>query len=81
MDKDFEGVGLTPYDPYHNSSFVYSGKSDFMYSYIRNEINKPIIAAFSTQEWASFEQYAINYNEIKMSLNKIQQFSGFVDSF
>ena len=26
MEKDFEGVGLTPYSPYHNSSFVYSGK-------------------------------------------------------
>ena len=27
VEKDFEGVGLTPYSPYHNSSFVYSGKS------------------------------------------------------
>jgi len=26
VEKDFEGVGLTPYSPYHNSSFVYSGK-------------------------------------------------------
>ena len=26
MEKDFEGVGLTPYSPYHNSSFVYTGK-------------------------------------------------------
>ena len=40
VDKDFEGVGLTPYDPYHNSSFVYSGKSYFMYFYIRDEMNK-----------------------------------------
>ena len=25
--KDFDGIGLTPYDPYHNSTFVVSGKS------------------------------------------------------
>ena len=37
-------------------------------------LTKPIIAAFSTQEWASFEQYAINYGEMKMTHNKVQQF-------
>ena len=24
--QEFEGVGLTPFDPYHNSSFVVAGK-------------------------------------------------------
>ena len=26
MEKEFEGVGLTPFDPYHNSTFVVAGK-------------------------------------------------------
>ena len=26
MAKEFEGVGLTPFDPYHNSSYVVAGK-------------------------------------------------------
>ena len=26
QEKEFEGQGVTPYDPYHNSSFVISGK-------------------------------------------------------
>ena len=26
MSKEFEGVGLTPFDPYHNSSYVVAGK-------------------------------------------------------
>ena len=25
--KEYEGVGIVPYDPYHNSSFVVAGKS------------------------------------------------------
>ena len=41
----------------------------------------PIIAAFSTQEWASFEQYAINYGEMKITHNRVQLFPDFVDSF
>ena len=44
-------------------------------------LTKPIIAAFSTQECASFEQYAINYGEMKMTHNKVQQFPSFVYSF
>ena len=27
VEKELEGVGLTPFDPYHNSSFVVAGKS------------------------------------------------------
>ena len=27
LSKEFEGIGLTPYDPYHNSTFVVAGKS------------------------------------------------------
>jgi hypothetical protein len=26
VEKELEGVGLTPFDPYHNSSFVVAGK-------------------------------------------------------
>ena len=26
MAKEFEGVGLTPFDPYHNSTYVVAGK-------------------------------------------------------
>ena len=26
MTKEFEGVGLTPFDPYHNSTYVVAGK-------------------------------------------------------
>ena len=25
-EKEYEGVGVVPYDPYHNSSFVVAGK-------------------------------------------------------
>lgn len=26
QEKEFEGVGVSPFDPYHNSSFVVAGK-------------------------------------------------------
>ena len=26
MAKEFDGKGLTPFDPYHNSSYVVAGK-------------------------------------------------------
>ena len=26
MEKEFGGIGITPFDPYHNSSFVISGE-------------------------------------------------------
>ena len=38
MEKELEGVGLTPFDPYHNSSFVVAGKS--------KQINQPHMFSF-----------------------------------
>ena len=27
QEKEFPGIGITPFDPYHNSSFVVAGES------------------------------------------------------
>ena len=27
-EKEYEGVGIVPYDPYHNSSFVVAGNNN-----------------------------------------------------
>ena len=33
MDQEFDGKGLTPYDPGHNSSFLLAGIQFFFFSY------------------------------------------------
>jgi hypothetical protein len=31
MDQEFDGKGLTPYDPAHNSSFLLAGRQGAIY--------------------------------------------------
>ena len=59
VEKDFEGVGLTPYSPYHNSSFVYSGKSQ--------HINAIYIFSLQLLNWKKLKRYTIRYNSYNIS--------------